>query len=143
MTTKQKLELMGKIVTVKKVLFKTYEFDNDESTLWKTCKKRWKERNIEPRAGWVVGFRTVYEGEYNYFSSESKYLSDLKSVRCVLVAYWPNLNPVKAPLDGFELGGTPRPSAHEWTEKERKDLKYGMENWPRDEKGRFLPSSYL
>ncbi len=113
MTKYQKMELIGKIVTVKKILYKTYEFD--KLTQW----KRWKEREIEPRAGWIVGFRTVYEGEYNegfYDPLEGHrdppYLDDLKPIKCVLVAYWPNLNPVKVPLDGFELGGTPKSSSN-------------------------------
>jgi hypothetical protein len=60
------------------------------------------------------------------------------------VAYWPTYNPVKVPLDGFELGGQPKNTTGLWwetsryAEQHRKWLREDAESWPRDEKGRWV-----
>jgi len=130
MTKQQKLELMGKIVTVKKVLYRTYE--SVEEAPW----RKWREKNINPRTGWIVGFRIVYEGKYNMprydlFGDLGPYLSDLRPAKCVLVAFWTNLNLVRVPLDGFERGGVPK--IYSDYIKEVRDAVYIRESFERKE----------
>lgn len=126
MNKKQRLMLMGQIVTVNAKM------------------KRVKEGKIRkhvavpmehPRAGWVVGFRTVYDGErkpaYNY--EDQPYLHVTNSHSVMLVSFWFNTRPVKVPLDGFLIGGTPQ----YMSDKEKAFLAEYSKQWPRDSKGRW------
>ena len=117
-------KLMGQIVTVSKEL-KRYDRKYRESVFYKS------------RAGWVVGKRTVYSGNIKYNYDEAVFIPT-ESHECILVAFWPTMNPVKVPLDGFVMGGEPYPSSgypwkDEWKEQQR-DI---MKDWPRRANGQW------
>lgn len=140
--TQERLALMGQVVTVTAELVRK----SDGPWLESGSMRSWVPKSIEPRAGWVVGFRSLQNGKYSAggasYYGEPPHLYRITSVPCVLVAYWPTYNPVKVPLDGFEMGGKPHyTKAYFWdTElgKElRQDLSKDSKRWPRDEKGRW------
>ena len=62
-----------------------------------------------------------------------------KVVPCVLVVMWPNLKPLKVPIDAFKLGGEPSPlNTAGWTPEAKEEMKKIMKDWPRDSKGRWM-----
>ncbi len=100
----------------------------------------------DSRAGWVVGFRTIYSGVSQYLGPEEgrEWITE-KSHLCMLVAYWPSMKPVFIPLnyDGaYKLGGKPALLNYEhggtWREGDKKHLREEMKDWPRDKKGRWI-----
>jgi hypothetical protein len=129
---KAKWDSMGKVVLVT-AQFKRHK-QND--SVW------WTAQNMEPRAGWIVGYRSLQEGKivrgYGYYGSEDydpPYLDVERTVPCVLISFTPSYeNPVKVPL-----------SAIEETDQKPRATSTGMEvyskeeiaSWPRDEKGRW------
>lgn len=101
--------LMGKMVTVTKVL--KYKWSPEG----KAQVKSWVSEDLpEARDGWVVGYRWKSNGEYepgvpaysSYFSAGDEYdppqLIVTGKVPCLMVAWWPTMNPVPVPMDGFE-----------------------------------------
>ena len=122
-------ELMGKIVTIDHYLKKGYVFK----------KHSWIKRPMKPsRAGWIVGTRTLQEGDL-VIEYEYSYL-DIKNVLKVhLVAFWPSMKPVPVLVGEWEEGGEPYPP--NGSPKERAEHKeYYQKNhmyYIRDEKGRF------
>ena len=131
MTTKQRLALMGQVVTVHAIL-----------TPRKTSTRREYAR-IDlrtPRAGWVVGFRNAMTGKIDYGHGEGVNFIGEKATPCMLVAFWPTETPVRVPLDGFALGGTVESpkwaqEAGAWT---KADMRESPHNYPRDAHGRFV-----
>lgn len=125
---------MGQIVTVDEVfeLHKTYT---------KGTNREWRRKAIKPRAGWIVGFRTVYGGtvvpgsggDENY---EQAYLKIERSYPCVLVAFTPRSKPVHVPLDGYNETTTEEPE-YLFPGKYRELLRMESKTWPRDDNGRF------
>jgi len=100
---KDKTMLMGTIVTVR-TEFVRREFVRRNST--------WERQNVKPRAGWVVGFRTLRDTKntspYNEYADYDPFDYEVTGTKpCVLVSYWYTDNPVRVPLDGFDIGGTP------------------------------------
>ena len=130
MKHKEMAKLMGQVVTVSKRLIKNKNHTTGE-VAWSTYKV------VKPRSGWVVGFRFLQNGcitrdyDENYFEWSS-------SVLCMLVTCWPNQKPVNVPMDGFELGGEPN-NKTSFSEAQRKLLREEMKDWPRDDRGRWLP----
>uniref|UniRef100_A0A6M3LL73 Uncharacterized protein n=1 Tax=viral metagenome TaxID=1070528 RepID=A0A6M3LL73_9ZZZZ len=132
MNCKKKLALMGKIVTVTHEFVRHYGPDNG-SREWKASKL------LHPRAGWIVGFRTLQNGFYNYGSYEDQPYLDVKStVGCVLVSYWPTTKPIKVPVGiGWIEGGVPKFAQYPWSDEDREDLRKIMKDVPRDIKGKW------
>lgn len=92
-------EMMGKRVTVTKQFVRTYK--------GKWCK--WETCNVSPQVGWVVGFRTIYDGymdvDFGEYGEQlgGKYFVQDGHHKCVLVSFSPRQNPVRVPMDGFEF----------------------------------------
>lgn len=91
--------MMGKMVAVTKLFERAY------SGNW----RKWGSHDVEQVTGWIVGFRTIYDGyvdhewgEYGERLGTSYFVQD-KSHQCALVALSPRQNAVRVPLDGFEL----------------------------------------
>lgn len=92
-------EMMGKLVLVSK----QYQ---------RTCSGRhrtWQAVDIRATRGWIVGFRTIYDG---YMDCDTGEYGEIESwyyfvhgqhINCILVSFAPRQNPVRVPLDGFEL----------------------------------------
>jgi len=102
------VKLMGKMVLVNKVLERANGFVSGIDQF----SKFWSEREIEPRTGWVVGFRTMQEGYVKpgsngyhgidgYHEAEPDEWRTVRVKKCVLVAFWPTEKPVHVPLDGY------------------------------------------
>ena len=117
-----------------------------------TNMRAWKQRVLhEPRAGWIVGSRSIQDGTREFISEEEGCAFHQTARHpCVLVAYWPTLKPVQVPLDGYLInpndcpcvcGHHVTPYPPNGSPKEREVLrefyqKY-INNFPRDQKGRF------
>jgi len=117
------INLMGQIVTTQKELQRRY--------------KKYYVTDVTPRAGWVVGKRTIYSG-YNEYNDDEIVFHRTGTHECVLVAYWPTMNPIKVPLDGFTIGGKPRaPMSGIWEEKHKEAQRQAMKTWPRRANGQW------
>lgn len=123
------LSMMGSIVTVKTELKRRKQ---DYKATWERC-------DVTPWAGWVVGFRTLFNGVIHWNYDEPTYFAPKGTVKCVLVAPWPTMKGRPVPLDAFEVGGTPTPPDHggwrnispETAERCKRDLSAEMKDWPR------------
>lgn len=108
----------------------------------------WEERpKPNQRAGWVTGFRYLQNGKIHFQHTEHPFFQVSDTVPVVLVAYWPTMNPVRVPIHAYKLGGEPASPtqlsqnyarARGWYDH-GEEMKRIMEDWPRDEKGRWLP----
>lgn len=140
MTNMNLASLMGEVVTVYKELYKVRQFNGD------TQQTKHQARDVEPRAGWVTGYRTLQEGitldHYNRYT-DSRTFKVTGTVQCLLVVYWPTMNPVRVPLDGYELGGEPESPSVEWKEEYKEDQRKYVQNWPRNEKGQWIPHAEM
>lgn len=91
---------MGKRVTVKKEYYRRYWGSNRVYEIWPYTKE-WQ--------GWIVGFRTIQNGvvETNAYGEHEEYLEEHfvpnEYIPCALVTKSPHNNPIKVPLDGFEV----------------------------------------
>jgi len=135
-TEEEKISWMGRCVTVLKV-FKRETIRNEHRI---PIRREWKAVSLNcPRGGWIVGFRSLQNGDYRGCSQldEQPYLSGIKTIPCALVVFWPTMKPVKVPMDAFTPGGMPKSPHHRWPEKWKKDLSEESQLWPRDEKGRW------
>lgn len=94
------------------------------------------------RAGWVVGARSIQNGNCEFIGEEEGYsFEQLIRIPCILVAYWPTTKPIKVPLDAwvFAEGLKPYPPNGSPNDKESMKRFYAKcGGWPRDEKGRFV-----
>jgi hypothetical protein len=143
MKDKERLSLMGLQVTVFNELIRN-------EGIYKFGVKPYKWDSIslkETRTGWVVGFRTIYDGEKEYME-EGNIWRNVKAIPCMLVAYWPTTKPVHVPLDGWrfplvdlyddgfesEVPVGPKPNWPEWAKEEMSKQAKGQ---PRDAYGRF------
>jgi hypothetical protein len=93
----EKNNLMGKRVCVTKKYQRTYG-----------PIREWQSINIPNTIGWVVGFRTIQNGymeqetgEYGHVYGE--YFVANEYIPCVLISRTPYENPMRVPLDGFEV----------------------------------------
>ena len=140
------LSLMGKIVTASAV-YKRVESEADGKVY-----RTWKPNPIEPRAGWLVGWRTLQNGQlkdgykdygdpYEPPEPTGPYLDNVVSVPAACVVFWPTMKPVYVPWDMLVDGGEPKSPAAmcKWDEKDRQYLRDEMRDVPRDAKGRWLP----
>jgi hypothetical protein len=99
------------------------------------------------RAAWVVGHRFLQNGEIRRIGTHENIFVQEDTVPAVLVTYWPSMKPFPVPEDGFELGGEPVSTTKISLDiaKRRGYYDHGeqmrevMKDWPRDEKGRWLP----
>lgn len=153
MTKREKLQLMGKIVTVTHVYERSLQLSGEK------LKAIWiKEDLPKPRSGWVCGFRYVFDGErvagcgstdyYGDYEYEQGYFAVENTIPCLMVSFWTNTNPVRVPMDCFTIGGTPEPPTvysmdayFSWrggATNYKDDLREIMKYVPRDEKGRWL-----
>lgn len=117
-------DLMGQIVTVSAEFRRTY-------------RKDYEINKVNPRAGWVVGKRTIYRGNVSYDADGWRTFEQTGSYECILVAYWPTMNPVKVPLDSFVLGGEPEHFNKGWREEWKEEQRQIMKDWPRRENGQW------
>ncbi len=148
MKKRQRVELMGRIVTVDKELVRRTIHKSEPGIPYysdRTVLRSWESVSIEARAGWVVGFRSLKEGklEPSFDEYVQHELVVTGTVPCVLVAFWPTQNPIKVPLDGYRLGGEPlAPSgwdtASPWYQGAIEEYRKVAKAMPRDEKGRWL-----
>ncbi|MCB0079427.1 MAG: hypothetical protein KDE47_00780 [Caldilineaceae bacterium] len=97
MNASEKAALMGRRVTVTKEFVRQYI----------GARRVYKSRAIIPTEGWVVGFRTIWNGymtcdmgEYGQRDSND-YFVHQQAVQCVMVAFSPYQNARKIPLDGI------------------------------------------
>jgi len=144
MGRRYKCQDMGKVVTVHTVIEKSRDYETNQV--------QWIEKKLEkPKAGWIVGYRTVQNGEYQdaslYDPLFGKYeipphLQIKSTTKCVLVAFWPTQKPVYVPLSGYEIGGEPKPpyyySEYPIDDRIREILRQDAKSMPRDAKGRFI-----
>ena len=134
MKTRQRTELMGKIVTVTKILARQ---EPGNRRTWISIE------TSRGRAGWVVGFRTLQNGTVKDKEDYGRYLAVSSTVSCVLVAYWHNLKPIQIPFDGYRLGGKPyavRRYSYEASMLKAisEDMRAVMKGWPRNKRGHWL-----
>lgn len=125
---------MGKVVLVHKHYVRRPETDN---------RRVWVIEDAEGRPGWVVGERWLQDGwtefDYEYGNTWTRDKKTLTK-HCLLVCYWPTMNPVRVPMDGYELAPDtvrPYPPVDVWPQSARDNLRKEMSNWPRDSKGRW------
>lgn len=129
-TMSMKYSIMGKIVLVKQVFRRQYEAN----------KRWWAPEDIQPRAGWVVGVRSLQKGRRVDCGGGSAWEPDAgPATRCLLVTYWPTMNPVKVPFDGCEdTCEKPYSPSTNWSNEARIALRNEMADWPRNKKGRWV-----
>lgn len=130
MTKRERLRLMGKVVTASAVMWVT----KDGRT------RKWLRHELRNRTivGWVVGFRTLQSGATDGGGyDEMPYFVAKEWHNVVMIAEWPTMKPSPVPLDAFVEGGTPsmpgwdKVARSRWSEAVKQD-------WPRDERGRFV-----
>uniref|UniRef100_A0A6M3IL15 Uncharacterized protein n=1 Tax=viral metagenome TaxID=1070528 RepID=A0A6M3IL15_9ZZZZ len=136
---------MGHIVTVIKEYKRKTVYPSDSSYQYERYDRKWEAVNLqEPRAGWVIGTRVLMNGRYVPGSGgydgdyDPPYLDVKDTVCCLLVSYWPTMNPVRVSLDGWEMGGIPLPPTYSWTERDKEEMRKIMKDVKRDERGRWL-----
>lgn len=109
------IPLMGKIVTV-------------SSILYRTPKEKWVPLNCPPWVGWIVGFAYRQDGETECDFEEGTIFREISRQLCILVTSWPTKKPIPVPLDGYTMGGKPqRPDWGGWRAyRENKEEKIGQ-----------------
>jgi len=143
---KNKYDLMGEYVVVKAYM----------KPRKKGCaRSHYLIKLKEPRVGMVVGYRTVYEGKIREGGYDDGYYQDNyepscfvveKSIKVLLVCFWPTYNPVLVmPEDANsnimtarEVTVNLRPTFHKWTERDRKVQREIMKSVPRNAKGKWM-----
>jgi hypothetical protein len=146
---KNKYELMGHYVQVKAFMKPSRKFQRREHT---------KYDLKEPRVGMVVGYRTVYDGKvvpgiYDPEDYNSGYLSNITSIKVLLVCFWPTYKPVLVLPEDIErvfiIGGEYidiqgdsikglHPSFYPYSDKDREVLRQYAAEMKRDAKGRWI-----
>lgn len=82
-------DMMGQRVRVWMIL--------DRTRIYRPNKPRWRvylSKSIEARDGWVVGFRTVYEGASELYIDEGWTFHPTRHLEVMLVAFHPRQRPV-------------------------------------------------
>ncbi len=148
----EQARMMGQIVTVQRVFKRVTknEFRGPVAAAgrrWTNRRREWEAKEIEPRAGWIVGFRTLHNGVYDPGWEDSQAtLTVTNSVRAALVAYWPSMTAVKVPLDGFTMDDDLQPispteelfrRAPFHREEQAQTMRDETKNWPRNSQGRW------
>ncbi len=138
---KNKYELMGQYVSVKSYMKAAKEF----------CARSYRKYDLKTeRVGMVVGYRTVYEGKirhsnYNPEDFEPNYLTEIKSIKVLLVCFWPTYKPVLVlPEDAKYIYPNQcltyylHPTSRLWSEKDREEERKYAAEMKRDSKGRWI-----
>lgn len=94
MKTCQRNEMMGKVVEV------NMELDGQTRCSPSSVTRVITRRGIAHRAGWVTGFSWVCAGTIDRYDDHVEF-EETNRIPCVLVTYWPNMRPVRVPLDGY------------------------------------------
>lgn len=154
MKTKDLIKLMGKKVTVYKILCKKNKLTNSHYNSYYTKESTWEEHELDnPITGWFIGFRYVHNGKTRFDYNEGHIFEHSKSIPVILVTEWITKNPLKVPLDGYVYNEDENPlimspSRRSWEENSdqyKKEIihlmKSEMKNHPRDEKGRWIKIS--
>lgn len=139
MKQKEKIELMGKIVTINKMFIRRQQWENGG------MEKIWYVANTKQITGWIIGFSVRQDGKSEIIGPDEgmEWKPKGKAHKVVLVAKWINAKPIPVPYDGFELGGeVPKFPCQEWNEEWKKDQHDIMKNHARDEKGRWIKGGY-
>jgi hypothetical protein len=137
-----KAHMMGKIVTVRRIAVRKKIYGNPIKAI---C----EYRDIDPRAGWVVGERIMYLGDIERSNwDHSGYLITRESKKHICVAFWPTMKPVLVREDDMIEGGEPiSPAKAEWKGYEKNpelfkrlkaEYRAAVKNAERDSKGRFV-----
>ncbi len=128
-----RLELMGKRVVV------TKQFVRKQERNGRGMRKRWIVEPRKERVGWIIGFRTIYDGTRKYEPEWGYYWEQESHHECAQVVFWPTQNPKYIPLDGFRIAGDDdRPIPGYWDRDSLESLRDEMIGWPRDERGRWI-----
>ena len=90
---------MGKRVAVYKSFSRHERWASDHEAKHKVYEV--VERST-PWDGWVVGFRTIFDGRTDYSGGDVEWLPE-RAHRCVLVTSAPRQRAEYVPPDGFEL----------------------------------------
>lgn len=61
------------------------------------------ELDIEQQCGWITGFRTLPKVKIEYEDGYPMPISLKGSVQCVLISRTPYENPLRVPMDAFEV----------------------------------------
>jgi hypothetical protein len=128
--------MMGRIVIVDWEYKRSCEYEGSRT------KKCWKKVQSDGRPGWVVGVRHLQQGVANYsgYDEGVVWRQTGPTTPCLLVNYWPTMNPVKVPLDGWRPASetiSPYMSRMPWLPKHRKMLRNEMAHWPRNQYGQW------
>ena len=127
--TKSKREkLMGGIITVRNVFKKHKNYKYEPHTRYIV---QWENEQLDnPRAGWVIGFRTVYNGWASPGYDGPSTFHRKEAIKCLLVSFTPTGKLVYVPYDGFSIGGKPDYSHMKWSEDQKKEMRKHPEWWP-------------
>ena len=132
---KNKYSLMGKIVTVKQL----YKYKKESPRSYaENGYRKWYAQDIEPRAGWVVGYRYVYDGKIINGYENGNVWKPTKAIPVLMVTYWPTMKPEPVPMDAVTEGGVPHAEIYKWNERDKQTLRDTMKYVTRDEKGRWM-----
>jgi len=141
MKPKDKERLMGIVVLVKR----TFELVIDAQGY-----RRWVDRPTTPRSGWVVGFRTFYEGVVHRgdpaASDSPGWFEPKGAIQVMMVSFWYNRAPVPVPLNGWDYSMFGPESPHKWpltqvSDRDREVLRQEANNLPRGAGGRWMKKS--
>jgi hypothetical protein len=126
---------MGSIVRVLEV----YELKKTYGAYGEKTRRRWERQPLNPpRSGWVVGYRTIFDGTVERDSyDDPPYFAIEKAHRCVLVAFTPHTRPVQVPPGGFDEVSADEPQ-FEMSERDRAELRAMSKDFPRDAHGKFV-----
>lgn len=101
-------------------------------------RKAWIVTPIKRRVGWIVGFRTIYDGYRDFEDEWGYYWQPLDHHDAVQVAFWPTHNPIYVPWDGIEPAREDEEPVAVLDQQRLDMLRVDATAWPRDEKGRWI-----
>ncbi len=132
MRTREKLALMGTVVTVTVELLRHVDHHPKYQAEWRRSVIR------APWAGWVVGFRHKQSGHVRQDWDDRIWIPEGKPTPVLLVTPWPTMNARIVPLDGYAVGGEPRAQGGWMSEKNKERVRKESKDWARDAKGRWI-----
>lgn len=146
MKHKDMLQIMGKIVTVSATFQKAWHGHN----------RVWERVNIHERSGWIIGVRTIYDAYFRrglmgttendrIATTENDSVATTHPQQSLLVAFWPDENPIHVPPDAISLevhhvpySSRAAATRKSWTDDAKREQSQIMSDRPRDEKGHWL-----
>lgn len=132
--------MMGRIVLVDRVYIRMRNYTKDAGN---SVYKQWGTYAGTGRPGWVTGERWLQQGlsYWGYLEDTPPEWSEKgKRTHCLLVCYWPTMKSVFVPLDGYRLADEytkPYSPESRWLTGHRKSMRWIMDKWPRDARGRW------